>query len=107
MRNWDKTITTIPTYSLISDSFKNWSGMFESGGRRIKRSLFIDMRTVGFADEARLAEWKRIRLLRPYLAEKLAEITAGNMELDADAGVLGNGRPSPTSALSAPTAWPT
>lgn len=92
VRNWDKTITTIPTYSLISDSFKNWRGMFESGGRRIKRALFIDMQTAGFADEEMLARWQRIRLLRPYLEEKLGEIAEENRRLGEDLGVLGNGR---------------
>lgn len=90
--NWDKTITTLPTYALISESFKNWRGMFESGGRRIKRSLLIDMRTVRFADEELLARWQKMRLLRPYLAEKLAEIAAENQSLGEDLGVLGNGR---------------
>src|SRR5690606_13226954 len=90
--NWDKTITTIPTYSLISDSIKNWRGMFESGGRRIKRSLFIDMRTVGFASEEQLAQWKKFRLLKPYLAAKLAEIADENARIGEDLGVLGNGR---------------
>ncbi len=92
VRNWDKTITTIPTYSLISDSFKNWRGMFETGGRRIKRSLFIDMRTVRFADEALLADWQKIRLLKPYLTEKLTEIADENQRRGDDLGVLGNGR---------------
>lgn len=92
VRNWDKTITTIPTYSLISDSFKNWHGMTESGGRRIKRSLFLDMQTVTFADEAMLARWQKIRRLQPYLEEKLAEIARENETLGLDLGVLGNGR---------------
>jgi miniconductance mechanosensitive channel len=92
VRNWDKTITTIPTYSLISDSFKNWHGMTESGGRRIKRSLFIDLQTVGFADEAMLGHWRKIRRLQPYLEEKLAEIAKENEALGQDLGVLGNGR---------------
>ena len=74
VQNWDKTITTIPTYSLISDSFKNWRGMSEAGCRRIKRALHIDMRTIQFADEALLERCKRMRLLRPYLESKLEEI---------------------------------
>lgn len=92
VRNWDKTITTIPAYSLISDSFKNWRGMQESGGRRIKRSLSIDMHTVRFADEAMLERWRRMRLLKPYLEEKLAENAAENAARGEDLGVLGNGR---------------
>ena len=51
VQNWDKTITTIPPYALVSDSFQNWRGMFNSGGRRIKRSIFIDMNTIRFCDE--------------------------------------------------------
>lgn len=92
VRNWDKTITTIPTYALIADSFKNWHGMTESGGRRIKRSLLIDMQTVTFADESMLAQWRKIRRLQPYLDEKLTEIAAENAALGLDLGVLGNGR---------------
>jgi miniconductance mechanosensitive channel len=92
VRNWDKTITTIPTYSLISDSFKNWRGMSESGGRRIKRSLFIDMQSVRFADAAMLEQWQKFRLLKPYLKEKLAEIAEENARRGDDLGELGNGR---------------
>ena len=70
VQNWDKTITTIPTYALISDSFKNWRGMSEAGGRRIKRALYLDMRTIQFVDEALLERCKRMRLLQPYLESK-------------------------------------
>jgi miniconductance mechanosensitive channel len=92
VRNWDRTITTIPTYSLISDSFKNWRGMSESGGRRIKRSICIDMQSVRFADEAMLEHWKKFRLLTPYLNKKLKEIAEENTKRGDDFGVLGNGR---------------
>ncbi len=92
VRNWDRTITTIPTYALISDSFKNWQGMKDSGGRRIKRSLFIDIQTVGFAAEEQLERWKNFRLLKPYLEEKLTEIAGENERRGEDLGVLGNGR---------------
>jgi len=93
VRNWDKTITTIPAYSLISDSFKNWRGMQETGGRRIKRAIALDMQSVRFADDALLERWMRIRRLRPYLEEKLAEVKAANqVEADADLSVLANGR---------------
>ena len=93
VQNWDKTITTIPAYSLISDSFKNWRGMQETGGRRIKRAIPVDMRSVRFADDALLARWMRIRRLRPYLEQKLAEVKAANqVEADADLSVLANGR---------------
>ncbi|MEN8661984.1 MAG: mechanosensitive ion channel family protein [Lentimonas sp.] len=92
VQNWDKTITTIPTYSLISDSFKNWRGMSEAGGRRIKRSLHIDMRTIQFADEQLLERFKRIRLLRPYLEQKLEDIQEYNSNVENDLAELINGR---------------
>lgn len=92
VQNWDKTITTIPTYSLISDSFKNWRGMSEAGGRRIKRALHLDMRTIQFADEALLERCKRMRLLRPYLKSKLEEIQKYNDEVGEDLSELINGR---------------
>ncbi len=92
VQNWDKTITTIPTYALISDSFKNWRGMSDSGGRRIKRALYVDMRTIQFADEEMLERFKRIRLLRPYLEKKLEEIQAYNDGVGEELSELINGR---------------
>ena len=92
VQNFDKTITTIPTYALISDSFKNWRGMSESGGRRIKRSLNIDMRTIRFADEKLLEHFKRIRLLGPYLDSRLDEIREYNVNIGDDLDELINGR---------------
>ncbi len=93
VQNWDKTISAIPAYSLISESFKNWRGMQESGGRRIKRALRIDMHSTRFADEALIAHWRKIAILRPYLEGKLAELAAANLEAaDADLSVLANGR---------------
>lgn len=92
VQNWDKTITTIPTYDLISGSFKNWRGMSDAGGRRIKRALQIDMRSVRFADDALMAHWRKIDLLRDYLAEKQKEIEADNGRSGADLAVVGNGR---------------
>lgn len=59
VQNWDKTITTIPTHALIADSFKNWKGMSEAGGRRIKRSIYIDMTSIKFCDEEMLERFKR------------------------------------------------
>ncbi len=58
VRNWDKTITTIPPYALVSDSFQNWRGMQESGGRRVKRSVYIDMRSITFCTEEQMAEFE-------------------------------------------------
>lgn len=58
VQNWDKTITTIPPYALVSESFQNWRGMFDSGGRRIKRSLYIDMNTVGFCSKEQIEKFR-------------------------------------------------
>ena len=92
VRNWDKTITTIPTYALISDSFKNWRGMSESGGRRIKRPIHVDMRTIQFANEELLERFKRIRILRPYLEQKLEDIQKYNASVGDDLHELISGR---------------
>lgn len=92
VRNWDRTITTIPSYDLISQSFKNWRNMFEDGGRRIKRSLYLDMASVRFVDEKLLQRFMRIRRLRPYLEEKLAEVQKENNDPDLDMEILCNGR---------------
>lgn len=92
VQNWDKTITTVPTHSLITDSFKNWRGMSESGGRRIKRSLNIDLRTIQFADETLLERFKGIRIIRPYLESKLDDIQKHNTDVADDLAELINGR---------------
>ncbi|WP_420827155.1 mechanosensitive ion channel family protein [Oceanisphaera litoralis] len=92
VQNWDKTITTIPTYALISDSFKNWRGMSESGGRRIKRSLMIDSSSVCFLDEEDVARLQRARLLAPYLKQKVQEVNRYNSEQQLDLSSLVNGR---------------
>ncbi len=93
VRNWDKTISTIPTYALISDSFKNWRGMSESAGRRIKRNICIDMSTVRFADEAMLESFRKMELLKDYVEKRQEEIDAENTEqrIDLSATVV-NGR---------------
>lgn len=92
VQNWDKTITTIPTYSLVSESFINWRGMEESGGRRIKRSLNIDMNSVKFASVEQLEKFKKINLIGPYLKEKEKELAAYNDKNKIDDEVLVNGR---------------
>ncbi|MCF7687845.1 MAG: mechanosensitive ion channel family protein [Cephaloticoccus sp.] len=92
VQNWDKTITTIPTYNLISDSFKNWRGMAEAGGRRIKRSLFLDVQSIRFADEELVERWGKIDLLKDYLKQKREEIEEANKERGTDLAILGNGR---------------
>ncbi|HRK56118.1 MAG TPA: mechanosensitive ion channel [Burkholderiaceae bacterium] len=86
VRNWDKTITTVPTYTLVSDSFKNWRGMSESGGRRIKRSVLIDIHSIGFLSKDDLARLKAIAVLRPYLEKKTEEIERFNAQAQADTG---------------------
>jgi len=74
VQNWDKTITTIPTYALVSKSFKNWRGMSESGGRRIKRALMIDVNSIRFCDEELFDRLTRIKLLIDYLQIRQQEI---------------------------------
>jgi miniconductance mechanosensitive channel len=83
VQNWDHTITTIPTWRLINESFKNWRGMSESGGRRIKRSLYIDKTSVRFLGDAERKRMERFALLGDYLARKQAEIDAHNEKLRA------------------------
>lgn len=92
VQNWDKTITTIPTYTLISDSFKNWRGMSESGGRRIKRSIAIDMASVKFCSDEMIERFGRIQLLSDYVASKQKELAEYNEENQVDDSVLINGR---------------
>lgn len=76
VRNFDKTITSIPTYALTSDSFKNWRGMFESGGRRIKRSILIDQLTIKFCDAVIYERFKENKFLKEYIAANdIQEIT--------------------------------
>lgn len=78
VQNFDKTITTIPTHRLVSDSYQNWRGMSDSGGRRIKRALNIDQNSIRFLDEEEIAGLKRFRLLKSYLDEKNQEIAEWN-----------------------------
>lgn len=93
VRNWDKTITTIPTYSLISESFKNWRGMQESGGRRIKRTMIIDMTSIQFCTEEMLERFEKIHLIADYIKAKRAEIAQFNRshQLNTQAHIA-NGR---------------
>jgi miniconductance mechanosensitive channel len=92
VQNWDKTITTIPTYQLISDSFKNWRGMSESGGRRIKRSLMIDMSTIRFLDDEEIEHWSRFAPLADYMEAKREEITDWNAVASDDKDLVGDPR---------------
>ncbi len=92
IQNFDKTIVTVPTYSLISGSFQNWRGMEESGGRRIKRSVYIDMDSVAFVDDKMLEKFMKIKVLRPYLEQKQKEIEEYNKNMGIDPSVKVNGR---------------
>lgn len=80
VQNWDKTISTIPTYSLVSESFSNWKGMEESGGRRIKRHLNLDVKSIHFLSEEEINSFEKIRLIKDYLLEKKEEIRSFNPE---------------------------
>jgi miniconductance mechanosensitive channel len=92
IQNWDKTITTIPTYSMISNSFKNWRGMQESGGRRIKRALYIDMTSIRFCDDKMLERFSKIQYISEYIEQKSTELSEYNQKHGVDASSLVNGR---------------
>lgn len=92
VQNWDKTITTIPTYALISESFKNWRGMQQSGGRRIKRAVNIDMNSIRFCDEEMLERFGKIQYISDYIDTKKAELEAFNKAGNVDNASLANGR---------------
>jgi len=80
VRNWDKTVTVIPAHKFLEHSFRNWRGMFETGGRRIKRSVFIDMNTIRFLTEEEIRRFGRFVLLRDYMQQKAEEIGLHNRE---------------------------
>lgn len=92
VRNWDKTITTIPTHYLVTDSFKNWRGMHESGGRRIKRSVSIKISTIRYLEPDEIEYLKKIQLLKPFIEERQKEIEQYNKESGADPAMPVNGR---------------
>ncbi|GAA0773895.1 mechanosensitive ion channel family protein [Castellaniella ginsengisoli] len=92
VQNWDKTVTTIPTYKLFSESYRNWRHMFESGGRRIKRTLRIDAESVRFLDDDEIQALSRYRLLSDYLAAKQSALQASNQALQETAAVPANRR---------------
>ncbi len=92
VQNWDKTISTIPTYALVANSFQNWRGMEESGGRRIKRSINIDMTSVKFASPELLKKFKTFHVLKDFIIEREDEIAAFNKELNVKDGEVYNGR---------------
>lgn len=92
VQNFDKTITTLPTYSLISDSFKNWRGMQESGGRRIKRSLYIRQKSIKFLTLEDVEAYKKIQLISDYVTMRSGQIETYNREHGVDKELLVNGR---------------
>lgn len=92
VQNWDKTIVTIPTYSLITDSFQNWKGMEESGGRRIKRSINIDMNSIKFCTAEMLERFNKIQVLNNYIQSTEEKIKKYNSANNVDPDVLVNGR---------------
>ena len=89
VQNFDKTITTIPTYNLISDSFKNWRGMAESGGRRIKRSMLIQTQSIRFLKDEELTDLQRIERVAGYLKERKEEIDKANQDVDKSLAING------------------
>ena len=92
VQNFDNTFTTIPTYSLIADSFQNWRGMQESEGRRIKRSLYIKQNSIHFLSEDEIENLKKIQLIAPYIAHRERDVTKYNKATEADKSILINGR---------------
>ena len=92
VQNFDKTITTVPTQSLINESFKNWRGMQESDGRRIKRCIYVDINTIGFCDQERINRYSKIEHIQDYIESKQAELNEYNSKIEnADASLV-NGR---------------
>ncbi|MES2543351.1 MAG: mechanosensitive ion channel domain-containing protein [Bacteroidota bacterium] len=92
VRNFDNTTTTIPTYSLISDSFRNWRGMLNSDGRRIKRHIYIRTKSIRFLKNEELENLKKIQLLTSYINNRQAEINKFNLTNNADKSLSLNGR---------------
>lgn len=92
VQNWDKTITTIPTHKLVETSFKNWRGMQDSGGRRIKRSIHLDMNSVRFCDTQMLDRFERFELITDYVRQRRHEVEMDNTQQGVDLSELVNGR---------------
>ncbi len=92
IQNWDRTVTVIPTHKFLEHSFKNWRNMFEGGGRRIKRSLYINTATIRFLTEKEIAKLSRFALIRDYMSSRLEEIEEYNAEHGVDSSTIVNGR---------------
>ncbi len=90
VQNWDMTITTIPTYALVSNAFKNWRGMSQSGGRRIKRALLLDMNSIRFCTPEMLEKYSKFISVKEYLLKKQEEAASSNKEHDSEKGVIEN-----------------
>jgi len=92
IRNFDNTITTVPTQALINDSFKNWAGMQKSGGRRIKRAINIDLSSIRFCDVEMLERFSKIQYISEYITGKQGELSEFNDQYKVDLTQLANGR---------------
>lgn len=92
VRNWDKTYTSVPAHKFLDDSFKNWEGMAQAGGRRIKRSILIDVGTIGFLTDEQVKTLSEIDLLKEYLSEKTEEVKRYNTSHEVNDQVIANGR---------------
>ncbi|SNB26482.1 putative small-conductance mechanosensitive ion channel MscS2 [Flavobacterium psychrophilum] len=92
VRNFNNTTTTIPTYSLISDSFRNWRGMLNADGRRIKRHILIKSSSIRFVKEEELEDFKQIQLIKTYIEKKQADINKYNLQYNVDKSLSVNGR---------------
>ncbi|WP_027076707.1 mechanosensitive ion channel family protein [Maribacter antarcticus] len=92
VQNFDKTITTIPTYALISDSFKNWRGMEDSGGRRIKRAIIIRQKSIRFLSDSDIKNLQKIQLIRPYIENRYQQITEFNLQNNINKDLAINGK---------------
>lgn len=92
IRNFDKTITTIPPYSLVSDSFQNWRGMVETGGRRVKRSIYVKQSSIRFLSDEEVKELLKVQAVNQYISTRSQEIEAYNQSVGADKSLALNGR---------------
>ncbi|MHB2153791.1 mechanosensitive ion channel family protein [Calditrichota bacterium GD2] len=92
VQNWDKSITIVPTHKILENSFRNWRGMEEAGGRRIKRSIYIDQNSIKFCDQEMIERFLKIQLIHDYVKNKLEELERYNREHNIDDSVMVNGR---------------
>ena len=92
IRNFDKTITTIPPYSLVSDSFQNWRGMVDAGGRRVKRSIFVKQSSIRFLSDEEVKELQKVQAVTRYITTRSQEIDTYNQSVSADKSLALNGR---------------